>query len=525
MRFKYIHIMAALFLVVGMMVQFIVSYRQARHQVQERIDLKMQIAQEKLLFEVYDAYEALDQLAADVQENLTRPEELLNDTRDILNRYPSLYTCYAAFPEYYYLDKGKWFCPCSYRLGESLYTIKFGDQYHDYFSREWYQGALQSGDDGFWSQPYSDEDFDETIFTYSNDLRDANGNLICVTALDFSLSWMEKLLEQFKPFDEAVLALYTSSGTTLTSSGIDSHFSSAGWITSRQRLDPIDIEMLVAVPQSYVWKSIRLGLLLPLVIFILGILVVGLLIRRMMRDQKEKSLLETQKEVVEHELQIAHDIQMGILRPDFPQDGDVQVKALLEPMKEVGGDLYDFYREGDFLWLIVGDVSGKGVPAAMFMSATVNLFRASVRRFSSPKEVMEEMNAVLSDNNPSFTFVTAFIGRLHIPGGELLYCNAGHCKPVLSSGTVLSVIANIPLGYDGTFQFKEQSFLMEKGQTLVLYTDGITEARNTSREMLGMKRWTDIVAAGGDLLAAAQEYMGDAEPIDDITIMEIKLIS
>lgn len=136
MRYKYIHILAALFLVAGMTVQLIVSYRQAKRQVQERIDLKMQIAQEKLLFEIYDAYEALDQLAADVKESLTCPDELFRDTRNILSRYPSLFTCYVAFPEYYYPEKGKWYCPCSYRLGDSLYTIKFGDQQHDYFSRE-----------------------------------------------------------------------------------------------------------------------------------------------------------------------------------------------------------------------------------------------------------------------------------------------------------------------------------------------------------------------------------------------------
>ena len=523
MRYKYVHILAALFLVAGMTVQLLVSYRQTRLQVQERINMKMQIAQEKLLFEIYDAYTAMDQLAADVEENLTQPDELFKDTRNILRQYPNLFTCYVAFPEYYYPERGKWFSPCSYRLGDSLFTIKFGDKYHDYFSREWYQGALRSGDEGYWSQPYSDEDFKETIFTYSNDLRDANGGLICVTALDFSLSRMTLLLEQFKPFDEAVVVLYSSSGTTLTHSGNDSFNNSGNWIYSRQNLDPIGIEMLIAVPRSYVWKSIRLGLLLPLVVFILGILVVGMLIRRMMRDQKEKALLETQTQVMEHELYIAHDIQMSILRQDFPQDGDVQVKACLLPMKEVGGDLYDFYRDGDFLWLIVGDVSGKGVPAAIFMSATVNLFRAAVRRLSSPKAIMEEMNAVLGVNNPSFTFVTAFIGRLHIPSGELLYCNAGHCPPVLSTGSRLSVIPNIPLGYDGKFQFKEQDFLMEKGQALVLYTDGITEARNSSRKMLGMKRWMDIVAAGGDYFAAVKEYMGETEPDDDITIMEIKL--
>lgn len=88
---------------------------------------------------------------------------------------------------------------------------------------------------------------------------------------------------------------------------------------------------------------------------------------------------------------------------------------LMLPMLDVGGDLYDFSRQGDLLWFLVGDVSGKGVPAALFMSATVNLFRSALNHQHSPKAIMEEISAVLSDNNPSLTFVTAFIGCLHIP--------------------------------------------------------------------------------------------------------------
>ena len=95
------------------------------------------------------------------------------------------------------------------------------------------------------------------------------------------------------------------------------------------------------------------------------------------------------------------------------------MSADLLPMKEVGGDLYDYFRKGEDLFFIIGDVSGKGVPAAMFMSATVNLFRSAVRRLQSPKAIMEEINSVLSDNNPSMMFVTAFIGRLNVPTGEM----------------------------------------------------------------------------------------------------------
>lgn len=214
---------------------------------------------------------------------------------------------------------------------------------------------------------------------------------------------------------------------------------------------------------------------------------------------------------------------------------DVQLEADLLPMREVGGDLYDFHREKDNLWFIIGDVSGKGVPAAMFMSAAVNLFRAARVHASSPREIMEEMNAVLSENNPSLTFVTAFIGRLHIPTGQLTYCNAGHCQPLhLTPYTIhpLPIEPNIPLGYNGTFRFVEQGTMLGEGETLVLYTDGVTEARNSAREMLGMKRWIELTVNGlkgervnglvEDLLGEVKTFIGSSEPTDDITLMTIR---
>jgi sigma-B regulation protein RsbU (phosphoserine phosphatase) len=187
--------------------------------------------------------------------------------------------------------------------------------------------------------------------------------------------------------------------------------------------------------------------------------------------------------------------------------------------------LFDFHREGDELWFIIGDVSGKGVPAAMFMSAAVNLFRAVGVRATSPKQIMEEINTVLSEDNPSMTFVTAFVGCLRIPTGELIYCNAGHCAPIISSqDSVFSIQMepNIPLGFDGRYSFVEQGCMLGEGETLVLYTDGVTEARNSAREMLGMKRLAEIVATQEDLYGAIQAFMDKAEPTDDITLMTIR---
>ena len=536
-RFKYIHILAALFLLLGMGVQTYVSYSRARSGFQEKMELEMQIAQEKLRFELYDALDANAQLIEEVKRNLTHPENLYSKTNELIKRYPNFYSCYVVFPPYYYPKKGEWFGLTSYRTKDSIVSCPFGDAEHDYFEREWYKGALQNNE-GYWSTPYIDEDFDEPIYTYSNDVLDEKGDLICVIGIDFSLKWIHNMLDHFRPFDQAECMLYSSNGTLLAASDgapKDGELDDGSWIVSRRTLQPINIRMVTAVPRSHVIKSLLLGTLLPLGVFVLGILVVGLLIRRMTRDEQENARLETEREVMSHELQIAHDIQMGILKDDKERikaqaNGDIELHTFLVPMREVGGDFFDFHREGDELWFIIGDVSGKGVPAAMFMSAAVNLFRAAGVRANSPKEIMQEMNAVLSENNPSLTFVTAFVGCLRIPTGELIYCNAGHCAPIIYSpvtGTPspLTPNPNIPLGFDGRYSFVEQGCMLGEGEKIVLYTDGVTEARNSAREMLGMKRWSEIVANKEDMYGAIKAFIGQAEPTDDITLMTIRKTS
>ena len=140
------------------------------------------------------------------------------------------------------------------------------------------------------------------------------------------------------------------------------------------------------------------------------------------------------KERIESELRIARDIQMGMIPktfPAFPERNDISLAARLVPAKEVGGDLYDFFIENEKLYFIIGDVSGKGIPASLVMAVTCRLFRSVTMHLDKPEEIISSLNNSLSDNNETNMFCTAFLGILDLKTGKLSYCNAGHNVPYI----------------------------------------------------------------------------------------------
>lgn len=552
MNMKYFPIVGAAFLVVAMAIQFLVSYRSEKERVIESIDMEIKLAEKDFFFEIYDIQAAGEEMMGFVRHHMDDKDRIQQQTRITLHRYPDVLACYVSFRPGYYDDDDYWYCPCSWRKADSIVTKMYGDEEHDYFQSKWYNGALEKDSKGYWSSSYRDEDFLEPICTHSVRVDD-DGELVCVIGLDFSMIWLDNMLEEIKPLEEAYCLLYSSDGTVMLTSDNMTNWSQIDddMIVRSSLLSPVDMRLEIGVPVSYVWRCVRQKSWITFIVLLFGILIAGLLIRRIWKNQEDYTRVETENKVIEKELHVASRIQRGILREGEREKvkndnrwTDVDMEAALVPMREVGGDLYDFYRKGDDLYFIIGDVSGKGIPAAMFMSATVNLFRSAVRRLQSPRAIMEELNGVLSDNNPSFMFVTALIGRLHVPTGELLYCNAGHLAPIkvqsgkeqraqMEKSARLNLTPNIPLGYDDSFRYQEQGAMLGEGDTLVLYTDGITEARNETREMLGMTRWTAMVEqiqiehspTAKELLEQVKAYIGKAEQADDITLMTIHMLS
>lgn len=237
-------------------------------------------------------------------------------------------------------------------------------------------------------------------------------------------------------------------------------------------------------------------------------------------------------------LETAREIQEAILPKNFEEMSrafDFDLHAMIRPAHEVGGDLYDFFAiDADRLCVLVGDVSDKGVPAAMFMSITRTLIRAIADSESNPRAILEKANAILSAENPSLMFVTLFIAVIDRISGRVDYVNAGHNAPFIrqADGSVemIPVESNIAIGVLEAAEFTAQSLTLSAGATLLLYTDGVSEAENTDAKQFGETRLSELLAIApakraSDLVDrvvdAVVSFAGEAPQSDDITVFAL----
>ena len=252
-------------------------------------------------------------------------------------------------------------------------------------------------------------------------------------------------------------------------------------------------------------------------------------------DQLEETT--TAKERIESELRIARDIQMSMVPSVFPEREGLDLYASMTPAREVGGDLYSYLLQDDHLYFCIGDVSGKGVPASLFMAQAIRLFRTMAAQQRMPAEIATRMNAALTEDNINGMFITMFIGLVDLTTGRLDFCNAGHNPPVLGGdaqqGSFMEVESNAPIGLWSELEFVGEHLDSIKGRPLFIYTDGLNEAENRQQEQFGEERMLDILRHTQfdnarhviDVLCAAVEQHRDgAEPNDDLTMMCLKVM-
>ena len=236
------------------------------------------------------------------------------------------------------------------------------------------------------------------------------------------------------------------------------------------------------------------------------------------------------KASLERELKIAHGIQMALLPKPLATNPHYDLYASLTPAREVGGDFYDYYTRDGYLFFCIGDVSGKGVPAALVMAVTRSLFRSIVTTEQAPERIVWRINRAICDGNEIGVFVTMFVGVLDLTTGHLDYCNAGHEAPLVS-GVPLPIKPNLPVGALPDWTFEPQQTQLQPDDMLFLYTDGLSEAKNDASQQFGRKHVVQL--AGEHVSDSAQQlvqlmdqevqrHAGDAPQSDDITLLAIK---
>jgi serine phosphatase RsbU (regulator of sigma subunit)/anti-sigma regulatory factor (Ser/Thr protein kinase) len=238
------------------------------------------------------------------------------------------------------------------------------------------------------------------------------------------------------------------------------------------------------------------------------------------------------RERIEQELRVATLIQQNFLPKQLPDYPGWQVSAHYRPAREVGGDFYDFIELPDGrLGLVIGDVTDKGVPAAMVMAATRSVLRASAGRLVRPGEVLARVNDLMCPDMPAKMFVTCLYGVLDVDSGKLVFANAGHNLPYVrtETGTLELRATGMPLGLMPGIDYEEAEAVLEPGQTMLLHSDGVAEAHNASHEMFGFPRLQDVVGAragSGDVITRVLSELERFTPAgweqeDDITLVAI----
>ena len=537
----WILLVAAVVLEATACLQYFYSRAAIDHEAVDRARAELRAAELEINAATVELEAAAKMLTNMAELSLPYPDGIFTCTSTLLETLDNVESAGVAFVPDYYPSKGRWYEVCSSRIieGDStrIYTRQIGGAHHDYFQSEWFQNGLTI-DSAWWSEPYLDDaGAQKLVVSCSHPVRDKAGNIVAVVCIDLSLSKLHRVSEYLQVYKDSYFSIRSSSGMDIvarpdTMPGrkyriFDEEIDSTGWHLS------------IIIPEDVLYADLRRVGLIVTILMLLGLALLVFIMIFAGRNLQNLMDVSTQRERMMSELEIAKAIQKAMLPkvfPPFADRSDLNIYGMVRPAKEIGGDLYDFYVRHDKLFFCVGDVSGKGIPASLVMATIRSLFRSITAHVERAHEVLIQMNDTLAEQNEQNMFVTLFVGILDLKTGELSYCNAGHNAPLIIRGEkaevhTIDVHPNLPVGIMPGFAFAEQKLQLAYGDTLFLYTDGLTEAENIRHEQFGEDRMEkglhsclalrprEIVDTMDAQVAA---FVGDAEQSDDLTLMAVR---
>lgn len=456
--------------------------------------------------------------------------------------------------------------PVRLRLGEV----------HDFRAKEWYHDALTQ-DKPRWSRPFRETSMGKVVACYSIPLHGYGNRKIGVLALDIDTDEFRQKCTEIIPFEGSKVAILDHEfhfiahpDTSFILRNLDEMYDIANYDcdesllvnlqghksgqytvnkgTARAALfsfEPIPRTawtITVECPEKELYGNIEKMKRNTTWIACISILVMIVSLIWLFRNLQKVTI---SKAGIEHDLKIASAIQMGMipkLYPAFPNRKELDVCGFLKPAKSVGGDLYDYFIREEKFFFCIGDVSGKGIPASLFMAVVRSLFRNVSLHEDNPAAIADALNTGLAEGNEYNMFCTMFIGVLDLQNGHLDYCNCGHNPPIArrikEDGSMdvhyITPKTNLAIGMFEGFPFEREETEMKPGEAFFLYTDGVTEAENIDKKLFGeentlkslAKARAHNVRTAQDFVLAVYDdvaqYSQGAEQSDDITMLVVE---
>ena len=506
----------------------------------------------------------------DVKRSIAYPDSMYGSAELVLRLHPNLLGCGIAFVPDYYPEKGRLYEPYVFRIGGEYVRQQLGGPGHDYTTMSFYQKAVERSAP-VWSDAYYDSITSQNVVTFCRPIHNERQEVVGVFGLDIATNWLGDTLNYRHIYPSSYDILLSESGQFIAGPRRDdirwhemeniirmindSTVAKSQSNSGRTRVFTISDpdgdtgtvfvanfkghptwQIAVVCYDKEVFGKLRKMRLFIGILMLLGLLVLGLIVRRFAKNDRNLHKAKLEQERIGGELRIARNIQMEMLPktfPPYPDRHDIDIFGSLYPAKEVGGDLFDFFLRDEKLFFCIGDVSGKGVPSAMVMSVVHSLFRSVSAHENNPSRIMQHLNEMSCEGNESNMFVTLFIGVLDLPTGRLRYSNAGHDKPLLMGDAVteLPAKANLPIGLFADTQYETQEYLLEPMTTIFLYTDGLTEAMNPLRKQFGLARVqetlnndksSDLQTLLERMKSRVHQFVEDAAQSDDLTMLAIR---
>ena len=520
----------------------IVQYRSVRDIMEEEMEVRSRVVQRSISAEIGHMLELTEATMREnlweVKRSLHNPDSVFSAMVYLIDDNPHVAGGCLSFVPDYYPSKGRLFEPYAYKKDGSIHVEQIAGPNHDYTQNPFFQIVADSGKPD-WSDPYLYGPDSLSFTTFSYPVYDDKNRLAAVCGLDMDLSWLGDTLNARQPFHSSYILLLTqhfnlvagppenraskeqviSIVNLLREGKLRTPDNAISVRLSQMNRDPFWQVALVYQTNDLFGRMNRVSRQ-QLILVLLGLVILFFMIDRFARNERKLRETASAKARMEGELSIARNIQREMLPKSFEEG----IYGKLEPAMEVGGDLYDFYTRDGKLFFCIGDVSGKGVPSAMLMSVIHSLFRMVSHKTESPTVILKALNEQLCQGNDSGMFVTFFVGCLDLYTGKLHFSNAGHDKPFVltSSAALLEAKPHLPLGVFLDTEYTDQSCVLAPGTSLFLYTDGLTEAKNASRENFGRSRVQEVLESFARHPGYDHRFAGHAPQSDDLTMLLIK---